>query len=733
MNETAGQAVFIIKVDDSQAKSDLQSWQQSLSGTMEKGAQDTRSLSDSFFELTSNITNLATAHLSLSGTASAIGELTDSYNEYQAAMNGVKAVASATGNDVANSLQAVKDVTASGLISQADAAAAIKNLQLYGYSVEEATQMINIMTDAAVYNRQANYSVSEAVRTTTEGIRMENSVLSDASGITTNIAKMYENYAAQLGKSTNNLTQAEKAQAVYNGFLREGGVFAGNAESYTNTLAGSQQQLDTAMTQVSQTMGAVFAQFSPIIKGFADWVGQNQQLVASLGIFVGILTAGAGLVAALNLARKAITAVRTALTAMTLIQKAAIGGFVGLAVAAAAVGSAMLVANAVNSMNDEMEDLGDFSANASGGMQDLGSSTDNTAKKIAKLRQQLATLERDYRRDLKQIAVNHEENLQTLTEQIEEANVDYKRAIDERMAEFNVTMAKQERSHQETVDELMTQLAFLQRYNNEYNKQKLAQVQFALAKEEQLYKNETEKQRAEIELQNAADQEKLDKKLESLQKELDDEVAFMNKHRDILNTVRDEILLDEVESLNERFEEQKKDYQKQIAEAQVSGDKIGSTLGSSINDSLQQGLDQIDLTKQGQDLGKEMISGMGKGIEQAWNGIVEWFQQGGIVKNIFDWINPTKTKYSTGGGGGWATGGYTGRGAPDEVAGVVHRGEYVVPADQVDQNTGTPKMGAVQNITINMQGVLATSQQAKRELAAELQRALAQSNQARLS
>lgn len=42
---------------------------------------------------------------------------------------------------------------------------------------------------------------------------------------------------------------------------------------------------------------------------------------------------------------------------------------------------------------------------------------------------------------------------------------------------------------------------------------------------------------------------------------------------------------------------------------------------------------------------------------------------------------------------GYMTGGFTGRGAEDEIAGIVHRGEYVIPKSQVDQNTGKPKIG----------------------------------------
>jgi tape measure domain-containing protein len=43
---------------------------------------------------------------------------------------------------------------------------------------------------------------------------------------------------------------------------------------------------------------------------------------------------------------------------------------------------------------------------------------------------------------------------------------------------------------------------------------------------------------------------------------------------------------------------------------------------------------------------------------------------------------------------GFAMGGFTGRGAANDVAGLVHKGEYVLPQQAVDQATGLPKSGA---------------------------------------
>jgi len=57
--------------------------------------------------------------------------------------------------------------------------------------------------------------------------------------------------------------------------------------------------------------------------------------------------------------------------------------------------------------------------------------------------------------------------------------------------------------------------------------------------------------------------------------------------------------------------------------------------------------------------------------------------------------------------GAFAQGGYTGAGATNEVAGIVHKGEYVLPKSQVNQSTGLPKAvgGNTTNITYNINGV----------------------------
>lgn len=61
---------------------------------------------------------------------------------------------------------------------------------------------------------------------------------------------------------------------------------------------------------------------------------------------------------------------------------------------------------------------------------------------------------------------------------------------------------------------------------------------------------------------------------------------------------------------------------------------------------------------------------------------------GGYMYQSYDSRGPVGNKF-------FKTGGFTGKGRPDELAGLVHAGEYVFRHDQVDQSTGLPKTSAL--------------------------------------
>ena len=119
---------------------------------------------------------------------------------------------------------------------------------------------------------------------------MENSVLSDASGVSKNIAQMYEEYAASIGKSSDALTQAEKVQAVYNGFMSEAGDFAGTAAETAKEYQGQQAQLNATNLELSRTLGEsmipALTQYNSILlsimKGLTEFVSNHKSATSGI-------------------------------------------------------------------------------------------------------------------------------------------------------------------------------------------------------------------------------------------------------------------------------------------------------------------------------------------------------------------------------------------------------------------------------------------------------------------
>lgn len=193
----------------------------------------------------------------------------DSASKVQSAFTGLNSIVQGTGNSFSQANDFIKKYTADGLVSIEETATAYKNLLSRGYDSSQIENVLNRLKDSAAFGRQASYDLGEAVVTATEGLKNENSILVDNAGVTKNVAKMWEEYAKSVGKSSTALTQQEKIQAEYKGIMNETKFQVGDAANYTKTFAGQIQQLKFNFNQMTVAIGKVvtpIAQlFIPII------------------------------------------------------------------------------------------------------------------------------------------------------------------------------------------------------------------------------------------------------------------------------------------------------------------------------------------------------------------------------------------------------------------------------------------------------------------------------------
>lgn len=274
----------------------------------------------------------AAAHAAVAAAATAafaviVGAIksgVDAANQYTSALTGLRSIAEGTGQNFATMQGALKELTADGLIPVSDAATALKNLLSRGFEAEEAVNILKRLKDAAAYGRQASLSLGEAVRSATEGIRNENSILVDNAGVTKNVAKMWEEYAKQLGKSANDLSLAEKRQAEYNGIMQETRFQIGDAAKYAASFAGTQAELQASTLRTEQAFGNAvqsglkpfMEMLTPLVGGLGDLINQNPALVSAIAAGT---TAFTGFVAVLVAAKTAADFLKGSLAGMSAV------------------------------------------------------------------------------------------------------------------------------------------------------------------------------------------------------------------------------------------------------------------------------------------------------------------------------------------------------------------------------------------------------------------------------
>lgn len=331
----------------------------------------------------------AAATAAFAGIVLAIRGAIEAANEYNNAMVGLNSLAEGTGQDFGDLQAAAEDLASDGLMTVADAAASLKNLLARGFSADEAVDMLERLKDAAAFGRQSSLSLGEAVRSASEGIKNENSILVDNAGVTKNVAVMWEEYAATIGKSAANLTQAEKRQAEYNGIMAETAYQVGDAARYANEFAGKQAALEAATLRVNQALGAsVQGALTPLVQILTPLADALAWVIEKFpGVSAGATAALTAMVALTAVVTGAIPMVKSLAAAFaTLHASMGVVGAISLAVGALA-GIAAACANArspLQELNEELEGLQDE-------LEQLSTSAGNAEQALAVLESGAAT------------------------------------------------------------------------------------------------------------------------------------------------------------------------------------------------------------------------------------------------------------------------------------------------------------------------------------------------------
>lgn len=266
----------------------------------------------------------ATAILTVNKVINVVKDATEEYKAHTQSMEALKNVASYTNNDMIGYTAIMEKYK--GVLEQTDLADTIKNFSLMGMSVEDTDKMIQALTNSAIRNRNANYTVSQAVKVASDGYKQGLSTLSDSAGVTENLSVMVDNYAKSIGKTASQLTEEEKNQAYLNRTMLAAEPFMGAMEGYLDSLAGKQAQYSQAMKEtkiaygeaLEPTLQAITEAKTKLISLLGNFINENKEATAGLTTFGVAMAAGIVVILA---AKKAKDAYAKSTIAATIAEK----------------------------------------------------------------------------------------------------------------------------------------------------------------------------------------------------------------------------------------------------------------------------------------------------------------------------------------------------------------------------------------------------------------------------
>ena len=179
--------------------------------------------------------------------------------ERQNAFKGLQTMSQFLGISDKDSQNAVRNLrlVRSGIVEISDATIAMKNLLSSGFSLPEATKLIEAFSDTAAFGKSAALGFGEAIRGATEGIRNGNSILVDNVGLTKNLSIILKEAGFAEKDLMNVKDDMNVRQALFNGLLKEAIPQMGDADRLTKGWTGSTAALVTAKNNLYAAIGDV--------------------------------------------------------------------------------------------------------------------------------------------------------------------------------------------------------------------------------------------------------------------------------------------------------------------------------------------------------------------------------------------------------------------------------------------------------------------------------------------
>lgn len=152
------------------------------------------------------------------------------------------ALAASMGSDMDKIVEAVRTASR-GTVSELDIMSSASRAMMLGLG-GDADKLGNLMEVAALRGRMMGLDATQAFSDIVTGIGRMSPMILDNLGITVDAAKTYDDYAKSIGKTAEQLTSAEKKQALLNRVLEEGNKMLAETGGLADDAASSFERLE---------------------------------------------------------------------------------------------------------------------------------------------------------------------------------------------------------------------------------------------------------------------------------------------------------------------------------------------------------------------------------------------------------------------------------------------------------------------------------------------------------
>lgn len=492
--------------------------------------------------------------------------------DYQSALIGVETVGKELGQSTDQVTTAIKTLTKDGLLNAQQAANDLRNVMQRGFNVDQATQAIQAMKDFGSFGKKGQEDLGAAIDSATLGWRHQRSVMMENAGFLHTFQEVWQQYAAQQGKSVSQLTEQDKRQAELNAVMQQGATATGDAAKFTKTYAGEQETLANKSLDVKAAIGdALMPAVTYLRQNFLAFMGNIAQFISDHGPALQQLFFDVSKVFA------------------TFAQEVMlVGSLIGSLFSDVAAGSFQPTVDAWNSGIKSISDTASISfdsvkssatdaANAaavaalrsadqqSAAQKKAGQQiADEYAKETQRFNDALAQRQQTFADSLQKMLQAHQDKVATIKTQLADEQASYDDAMKQRQDTYNEQVASLEDAHATKVQDITQQISDEKAKGiyidgvlfSQGNAKKLESLQDNLDKENAKYavaqQKLTDKYNDEVKTAKAA----YDKKEKALQDSLNKEQAILQAHATEVSQMSARVAEDDIATLERKFQEQ---------------------------------------------------------------------------------------------------------------------------------------------------------------------------------